>query len=112
MGASTWFELRGVADAVLEVTFDGDRKGRFPKGFAPSGQWFAVPLKPVVPSALIWDCRLILDGLVPQTNTTYVLDGFFLSPGTAPAALPVGAKFTLFPGRVVGHGTILEWIHF
>jgi hypothetical protein len=106
---TTWFEERGIADVVLDIEFDGDRKGRFPKGFDPKGDWFAVPLKPGTPSEFAWDCRLILDGLVPATNTVYRLDGFFLSPETARAEFPVGSRFTIFPGRAVGHGTIVEW---
>jgi hypothetical protein len=108
---STWFEERGIADAVLEVVFDGDRKGQFPRGFVPWADWIPVPLMPVAPSPHPWDCRLILDGLQPVSGETYRLDGFFLSPETAPLALPVGARFTLVPGgRRLGHGTVIEWL--
>jgi hypothetical protein len=107
---SDWFAQRGVADAVLDVVFDGDRKGRFPKGFAPGGPWIPVALRPVEPSPHPWDCRLILDGLVPVPGTSYRLDGFFLSPDTARLALPVGSKFTIVAGRPVGHAALVEWL--
>ena len=110
MTPSTWFETRGMADAVLEVEFDGDRRGNFPKHFSPRGPWFAVPLMAVPPGEHAWDCRIILDDLEPEPRTTDLLDGFFLSPQTAPLALPTGSRFTLYPGRVVGHGRIVEWL--
>jgi hypothetical protein len=110
MSPSSWFETRGVADAVLDVVFDADRKGNFIKPFHPHGPWFGVPLMPVLPSPHAWDCRIILDDLEPIPGVTYRLDGFFLSPETAPLALPAGSKFTVFPGRVVGHGSIVEWL--
>ena len=109
MSELTWFETRGVADAVLELEFDGDRKGNFPKNFTPSGQWISVPLQTVPPGKHVWDCRIILSDLEVQPKTTYLLDAFFLSPATAVLAMPVGSRFTLFPGRVVGHGTVMEW---
>jgi len=111
MATSSWFETRGVADAVIEVTFDSDRKGRFPKGFNPGGDWLALPLKPKSSTDELWDCRIVFDGLVPVPGETYRLDGFFLSPDTAPLSLPAGSGFTVFPGRVVGHGTIVEWLN-
>lgn len=110
MNPSTWFETRGVADAVLELEFDGDRRGNFPKTFTPHAPWFMVPLMTVPPGEHAWDCRIILDELEPQPRTTYLLDAFFLSPETAPLALPTGSRFTLFPGRIVGHGTVVEWL--
>jgi hypothetical protein len=115
MGTLTWFEQRGVADAVVEVVFDGDRKGNFPEWFQPSGEWFAVPLLPQkplpgLPARYVYDFRIILDGLQPRPRVTYRLDGFALSPETTELALPVGARFSIFPGRVVGHGTVIEWL--
>jgi hypothetical protein len=110
VSAPTWFEERGLADAVLDVTFDGDRKGRFAKGFSPAGSWIPVRLQPVTPSPHPWDCRLILDGLEPVPGASYRLDGFFLSPDTARLALPVGSRFTLIASRPVGHATLVEWL--
>jgi hypothetical protein len=115
MAASTWFEQRGMADAVLEVVFDGDGRGTFAPSFNPHGQWFAVPVLPAqplpgLPPRYVYDFRIILDDLVPVPGVTYLLDAFALSPETTQHALPVGAEFSLFPGRVAGHGTVLEWL--
>jgi hypothetical protein len=106
----TWFEERGLADAVLDVVFDGDRKGRFVKGFAPTGQWIPVALKPAASSPHPWDCRLVLDGIDAAPRVSYRLDGFFLSPDLARTALPVGSVLTVFSGAAVGHATLVEWL--
>jgi hypothetical protein len=107
---SSWFETRGIADAVVELQFDGDRKGNFPKNFSPDGPWFSVPLMAVPPGQHVWDCRIILDQLEARPKATYRLDAFFLSPQLASLALPAGSQFTLFPGQIVGHGTVIEWL--
>jgi hypothetical protein len=110
MSPLTWFETRGMADAVIEVTFDADARGNFARNFNPHWQWFAVPLMTVPPGPHPWDCRMIFDDLEPRPATTYTLDAFFLSPQLAVAALPVGALFTVHPGHVVGHGRLVEWL--
>jgi hypothetical protein len=115
MSSSSWFEERGMADAVLEVVFDGDRRGTFPPWFQPHGLWFSVPVLPTdplpgLPQPYAYDFRVILDDLVPVPGVTYLLDAFALSPELTHRALPAGATFSLFPGRVAGHGTLVEWL--
>lgn len=105
-----WIERRGVADAILDIVLDPTARFPFPDHNERDAQFVSVPLLPDNESPNAWDCRLVV--VAPGNASSHVkrVEAHFLSPEDVKKWLPVGAEFSVYPGRFIGRGIVVEWI--
>lgn len=92
-----------VADAVLEIRLKTHAEnGRVS---AISGDVYHCPL---LVDGEAFDCRVYHDGKVLELGHTYQVDVRFLSPHDALPHLSIGKQISLWEGKEIATGTVLQ----
>jgi hypothetical protein len=90
-------------DAYLEVRFRTKEEGG--RNNAVSGDYYACPL---FVDGEGFDCRLMIAGMNLQLGSWYKVPVKFLNKDLALPKLVVGKKVTLWEGKVIADGKVIE----